>query len=254
MLQTSNEFSCRALALDLLVGMHRMPATIWSTDMSISGVTGTSALRQQLATASPQSKSSTTTQASSTTASSTGGTGSPFFSVDDGISVGLPNGMSIGVFHLAQSAGSTGQGGGTSAGSSSDASYSQMIASIEQLVAAFENSPASASASSTAAQTSSTDGTSAGGNGASATSDSGSNASMDGISVDLPNGLSVEVFHAEQGNETSADSAASFAQMANTMEQLVAALDKYPSAAAGAYASANTSSTSTATGSLNAVA
>jgi hypothetical protein len=252
MLQTSNGFSCRALAFDLL-GIVCI-ATIWSIDMSISGVTGTSALRQQLATASTQPKSSTTAQASSTTTSSTGGTGSPFFSVDDGISVGLPNGMSVGVFHLAQSAGSAGQSGGTSDGSSSDASYSQMIASIEQLVAAFENSPASAS--STAAQTSSTDGTSAGGNGASATSGSGSNASMDGISVDLPNGLSVEVFHAEQGNETSADSAASFAQMANTMEQLVAALDKYPSAAAGAYANAgaNTSSASTATGSLNAVA
>ena len=62
-----------------------------------------------------------------------------------------------------------------------------MMASIEQLVAAFENSPAAGS--STAAQTSSTDGTSAGGSSANATGGgSGSNASMDGISVDLPNG------------------------------------------------------------------
>jgi hypothetical protein len=252
LLQTSNGLSSCALAFDLLPGVHRSITTVRSIDMSISGMTGTSALWQQLATASTQSKISTTAQASSTTASSTGGTGSPFFSVDAGISVGLPNGMSVGVFHLAQGAG---QGGGTSAGSSSDASYSQMIASIEQLVAAFENSPAAAS--STAAQTSSTDGTSsAGGTGASATSGSGSDTSIDGISVDLPNGLSVEVFHADQGNETSADSAASFAQMANTMEQLVAALDKYPGAAAGAYANAgaDASSASTVTGSLNAVA
>jgi hypothetical protein len=126
-----------------------------------------------------------------------------------------------------------------------------MMASIEQLVAAFENSPAAGS--STAAQTSSTDGTSAGGSSANATGGgSGSNASMDGISVDLPNGLSVTVFHADQGNETSADSAASFDQMTSTMEQLVAALEKYPGAAAGAYA--NASSASTATASLNAVA
>ncbi len=129
-----------------------------------------------------------------------------------------------------------------------------MIASIEQLVAAFENSPAAAS--STAAQTPSTDGTSAGENSTSAASGSGSDASMDGISVDLPNGLSVTVFHADQGGETSADSAASFAQMTSTMEQLVAALDKYPVTAAGAYsnAAANASGAATATGSLNAVA
>jgi len=44
--------------------------------------------------------------------------------------------------------------------------------------------------------------------------------------------------------------------MVNTIEQLVAALDKYPGAAAGAYSNigANSSSASTATGSLNAVA
>jgi hypothetical protein len=54
------------------------------------------------------------------------------------------------------------------------------------------------------------------------------------------------------GGETSADSAASFDQMTSTMEQLVAALDKYP-AAAGAYSNVGASA-STATGSLNAVA
>jgi hypothetical protein len=129
-----------------------------------------------------------------------------------------------------------------------------MMASIEQLVAAFENSPAAAS--SPAAQTSSADGTSADGSSASAANGSGSDASMDGISVDLPNGLSVTVFHADQGDETSADSAASFAQMTSTMEQLVAALDKYPAAAAGAYSNtaANASNASAATASLNAVA
>jgi hypothetical protein len=72
----------------------------------------------------------------------------------------------------------------------------------------------------------------------------------------MPNGFSVEVFHADQGNETSADSAASSDQMVNAIEQLVAALDKYPGAAVGAYSNvgANASSASTTTGSLNAVA
>jgi hypothetical protein len=214
--------------------------------MSISSMTGAGGSWHRPAPASTQN--STTSQAASPAASSTGGTSLPSFSVDGGISVGLPNGMSVGVFHLAQGPGSAGQGGGTSAASASD--YSQMMASIEQLVAAFENSPTAAS--STAAQTSSTDGTSAGGTGANAPSGSGSDASMDGISVNLPNGLSVTVFHADQGNETSADSAASFDQMTSTMEQLVDALEKYPGAAAGAYA--NASSASTATGSVNAVA
>jgi hypothetical protein len=227
-------------------------ATIWSIDMSISGMTGTSASWQRLATTSTQSKSTTTDQAASATASSSGGTASPFVSTGDGIRVGLPNGMSVGVFHIA---GSSGQEGGTSAGSGSDGSFSQMIGMVEQLVAAFENSPAATA--STATQASTTD-TSAGGTSASATSGSRSGTSVDGISVDMPNGFSVEVFHANQGNETSADSAATSDQMVNAMEQLVAALDQYPGpgAAAGAYSNvgANASSASTTAGSLNAVA
>ena len=222
--------------------------------MSISGMTGTSALSQWFSTASTQSKSSSAAQGASTTASSSGTTNPLAFSVDEGISVGLPNGMSVGVFHLAQGAGSAGQGGGTSAGGSSDASYSQMLASIEQLVAAFENSPAAAA--STATQAATTGGTSAGGSSAGVPGGWGSDTSIDGISVDLPNGLSAEVFHANQGNETSADSAAFSDQMVNTMEQLVAALDKYPGAAAGTYSNvgANASNASATAGSLNAVA
>jgi hypothetical protein len=44
--------------------------------------------------------------------------------------------------------------------------------------------------------------------------------------------------------------------MVDTIEQLVAAFDKYPAVAAGAYSNtaANASGTATATGSLNAVA
>ena len=215
--------------------------------MSISGMTGTSASWQRLAAASSQSKSTTTDQAASATASS-GGTGSPFVTTGDGIRVGLPNGMSVGVFHIA---GSSGQQGGTSAGSGSD--FSQMVGMIEQFVAAFENSPAATAP--TATQTSATE-SSADGTGASATSDQNSDTSIDGISVDLPNGFSVEVFHADRGNESSTDSAASSDQMVNAVEQLVAALDRYPGAAAGAYSStgANASGASTTTGSLNAVA
>ena len=129
-----------------------------------------------------------------------------------------------------------------------------MIDMVEQLVAAFENSPTAAA--STATQGSTKDGTSAGGTSANATSNLSSNTSIDGVSVDMPNGFSVEVFHADQGNETSADRAASSDQMVDTIEQLVAALDKYPGAAAGAYSSvgANAASGSTTTGSLNAMA
>jgi hypothetical protein len=227
-----------------------------SISMSISGMTGTSASGQRLATASTQFKSITTAQDASATASSSGGTSSAFSfaSAVDGISVGLPNGISVGAFHIGPSAGAPEQEGGTSAGSGSDASFSQMIDMVEQLVAAFENSPAATA--STATQASTTDGTSPGGTSASATSGSGSDTSIDGISVDLPNGFSVEVFHADQGNGISADGGASSDQMVNTIEQLVAALDKYPGAAAGAYSNvgANASSASTTTGSLNAVA
>lgn len=222
--------------------------------MSISGITGTSSPSQRLATASTQPKSTTTAQVASATASSSGGTGSAFLSALDGISVSLPNGISVGAFHIGPSAGPSGQEGGTSAEGGGDASFSQMINMVEQFVAAFENSPAAAA--STATQASTTDGTSAGGTSASATSGSGSDTSIDGISVNLPNGFSVEVFHADQGNGISADGGASSNQMVNTIEQLVAALDKYPGAAAGAYSNvgANASSASTTTGSLNAVA
>jgi len=222
--------------------------------MSISGITGTSSPSQRLATASTQPKSTTTAQVASATASSSGGTGSAFLSALDGISVSLPNGISVGAFHIGPSAGPSGQEGGTSAEGGGDASFSQMVNMVEQFVAAFENSPAAAA--STATQASTTDGTSAGGTSASATSGSGSDTSIDGISVNLPNGFSVEVFHADQGNGISADGGASSDQMVNTIEQLVAALDKYPGAAAGAYSNvgANASSASTTTGSLNAVA
>jgi hypothetical protein len=222
--------------------------------MSISGITGTSSPSQRLTTASTQPKSTTTAQVASATASSSGGTGSAFLSALDGISVSLPNGISVGAFHIGPSAGPSGQEGGTSAEGGGDASFSQMVNMVEQFVAAFENSPAAAA--STATQASTTDGTSVGGTSASATSGSGSDTSIDGISVNLPNGFSVEVFHADQGNGISADGGASSDQMVNTIEQLVAALDKYPGAAAGAYSNvgANASSASTTTGSLNAVA
>jgi hypothetical protein len=128
-----------------------------------------------------------------------------------------------------------------------------MVGMIEQFVSAFENSPAATA--STATQASTAD-TSADGTSANATSDQNSATSVDGMSVNMPNGFSVEVFHAEQGNESSTDRAASSDQMVNAMEQLVAALDKYPGAAAGAYSSlgAIASGASTTTGSLNAVA
>ncbi len=216
--------------------------------MSISGMRGTNASWQRLATAATPSKSTTTDQAASATASSGGATGSPFVATGDGIRVGLPNGMSVGVFRIA---GSSGRDGGTSAGSRSD--FSQMVGMIEQFVSAFENSPAATA--STATQASTTD-ASADGTSANATSDQNSDTSVDGISVNMPNGFSVEIFHAEQGNESSTDSAASSDQMVNAMEQLVAALDKYPGAAAGAYSSvgAIASGAATTTGSLNAVA
>ncbi len=188
-----------------------------------------------------------TSQGASAAGSSTGTASSAFGSAVDGISVEMPNGFSVGVFHFSQGAG--GQAGGTSSWNGSD--LDQMLGSIEQLVASLENytaSPSSAAADVSSAATASADGTGAG----SGSSDS----SIDGINVNMPNGFSIEVFHADQGSGTSTDSDASSAQMVNAIEQLVAAFDKYPAVAAGAYSStaANASGTATATGSLNAVA
>ena len=214
--------------------------------MSISSLAGAGAQWQRAATTPTQAKTSTT-QGASAAGSSTGTASSAFGSAVDGISVEMPNGFSVGVFHFSQGAG--GQAGGTSSWNGSD--LDQMLGSIEQLVASLENytaSPSSAAADVSSAATASADGTGAG----SGSSDS----SIDGINVNMPNGFSIEVFHADQGSGTSADSDASSAQMVNAIEQLVAAFDKYPAVAAGAYSStaANALGTATATGSLNAVA
>jgi hypothetical protein len=248
LLPTSNGFSCRALAFDLL--RHRGCITsVWSIDMSISSLAGAGAQAQRAATTPSQAKTSatqtSTTQAASAAGSSTGTASSAFDSIVDGISVEMPNGLSVGVFHFSQGAG--GQAGGTS--SSNGSNFNQMLGSIEQLVASLENytgSPSSTAAHVPSAATTA-DGTSAG---------SGSpDSSIDGINVKMPNGFSIEVFHADQGNGTSTDSDASSAQMVDTIEQLVAAFEKYPAVAAGAYSStaANASGT-TASGNLNAVA
>jgi hypothetical protein len=122
-----------------------------------------------------------------------------------------------------------------------------MISSLEQMVAAFENS--SMPGSSTSGQTSTANGSSAAANAAAA---AGPGASIQGMTASMPNGISVEVFEAEQGNGTSGSDGSSDA-MASTLEQLVAALDKYP-AAAGAYAKAGANPTAAATAGVNAIA
>jgi hypothetical protein len=122
-----------------------------------------------------------------------------------------------------------------------------MIASVEQMAAAMENY--TVPGSSTAAQSSAANGSSAAADAADA---AGPGASIEGMTASMPNGISVEVFEAEQGNGLSESSDGSSDAMASTIEQLVAALDKYPAAAAGAYA--NSSSAATAAAGVNAVA
>jgi hypothetical protein len=212
--------------------------------MSINSVTGASAMAQlqRSATSSTQSKSSTAQTAS--TGSSTAST-SLGFNASAGIEVNLPNGLSVGVFSISPGANPFAQGTGASAGSGNSA-LAQMIASVEQMAAALENY--TVPASSTGAQSSAASGSSAAADAADA---AGPGSSIEGMTASMPNGISVEVFEAEQGNATSESSDGSSDAMASTIEQLVAALDKYP-AAAGAYAKTGANPTAAAT--VNAIA
>jgi hypothetical protein len=202
--------------------------------MSISSVGGVSpmAQSQRSATASTQSNTSATQGASST----------PFslgFDASAGIEVNLPNGMSVGVFSISPGANPF----AGASGASSSSALAQMISSVEQMVAAFENSvPTSSTSGGSAASDSS-----AAANAAAAASPG---SSIQGMTASMPNGISVEVFQAEQGSGTSDGGDASSNQMVSTIEQLVAALDKYPAPGASAGTAASTSSG----GSVNAVA
>lgn len=195
------------------------------------------------ATGSTQSKN-TTAQAASAGASTA--PTSLGFNASAGIEVNLPDGLSVGVFSISPGANPFAQGSGTSGGSG-NAALAQMIASVEQMVAALENYQVPAS--STSAQSSATNGSSAVANAADAAA---SGSSIEGMNASMPNGISVEVFEAEQGSGTSENTDGSSDAMASTIAQLVAALDKYPAAAAGAYAKADPSAASTA--GVNAVA
>jgi hypothetical protein len=211
--------------------------------MSITSATGASAMAQlqRSATSSTQAKNGTATSAGSSTAPTSLG-----FNASAGIEVNLPNGLSVGVFSISPGANPFAQGTGGSAGSGNSA-LAQMIASVEQMAAALENY--TVPASSTAAQSSAANGSSVAADAADA---AGPGSSIEGMTASMPNGISVEVFEAEQGNGTSESSDGSSDAMASTIEQLVAALDKYPAAAAGAYAKANPSAAATA--GVNAVA
>jgi hypothetical protein len=213
--------------------------------MSISGVSGASAmaLLQRSAASSTQSKNNTAQTASTGSSTPSPGSSTPpttlGFNASAGIEVTLPNGLSVGVFSISPGANPFAQGAGTSGGSGG--ALSQMISSLEQMVAAFENS--SVPGSSTSGQSSTASGSSAAADAANA---AGPGASIQGMTASVPNGISVEVFEAEQGNGTSGSDGSSDA-MASTLEQLVANLEKYP-AAAGAYAKAGANSSAAAPG------
>jgi trimeric autotransporter adhesin len=212
--------------------------------VSINSVTAASTFTPppRSATGPTQSKNSTTdsTAPPASAGSSTAPT-SLGFNTYGGVEVNLPNGLSVGVFAISPGADPFTQGAG------SNGALSQMISSLEQMVASFENS--SAPASSTAAQSSAANGSSAA---ADAADGAAPGSSIEGMTASMPNGISVEVFEAEQGNGTSKSSDGSSDAMASTIEQLVAALEKYPAAAAGAYA--NSSSAATPAATVNAVA
>jgi hypothetical protein len=219
--------------------------------MSISGVSGALAMAFQRSAANSTQSKNTTAQTASTassTAASPGSSTAPTtlgFNASAGIEVTLPNGLSVGVFSISPSSNPFAQGAGTSGGSGG--ALSQMISQLEQMVAAFENS--SVPGSSTSGQSSAAGGSSAIADAANA---AGPGASVQGMTANMPNGISVEVFEAEQGNGTSGSDGSSDA-MAATLEQLVANLEKYP-AAAGAYAKAGANPPPAATAGVNAVA
>jgi hypothetical protein len=220
--------------------------------MSISSVSGASAAQwQRSAAASTQSKNNTAQAAAA--GSSTAAPGSSTaptslgFNASAGIEVSLPNGISVGVFSISPGANPFAQGAGASGGSGNSA-LAQMIASVEQMAAALENY--TVPGSSTAGQSSATNGSSAAADAANA---AGPGASIQGMTASMPNGISVEVFDAEQGSGTSGSNDGSSNAMASTIEQLVADLDKYP-AAAGAYAKAGANPTAAAAAGVNAVA
>ncbi len=220
--------------------------------MSISGSVGSysgAQWRQPSIVQNQQTKGAA--QSSSATGAASGGASSDFDSVVDGIDVNLPNGISVGVFRLDGGAGTSAQGGGISAGSAGNGSTNQMVDAVEQLVAALENY--AAPQSSTASQDSSA-ATSAGGTTAGASGMSAPGASTEGIQIGMPNGFSFEVFGHGSGSSDGGSSGGSSDQMVQAAEQLVAALDKYPVAAPGAYGKASASGAATATGSVNAVA
>ena len=210
--------------------------------MSISSVSGASAMAQlqRSAAASAQAKNNAaqaTSAGSSTTPGSSTGPTMPPINASAGIEVTLPNGLSVGIFSI-----SPGANPFTSAGNGG--ALSQMVSQLEQMVAAFENSSVPGSTG----QSSAASGSSAAADAANA---AGPGASVQGMTANMPNGISVEVFEAEQGSSGGSDDSSN--AMAATIEQLVADLGQYP-AAAGAYAKAGANSTPAATAGVNAVA
>lgn len=213
-------------------------------NMSVGGTSGFSSGFQTRSSATTKSQAeSAFTPTSASTDSTSGALASGSWASDSfagGIEVNLPNGFSVGVFRISQTA-----GGAQDPTSSNDSSFAQMLQSVEQLVAAFANATGGTSNSAEPANSANLlTGTKVAPGG-----------SIDGMDVALPNGYSAEIFQIEQGGTGTASGGGSTAddQMADTMEQLVANLSQYPATAAGAY-SKTVSAASSATAGVTSVA
>jgi hypothetical protein len=120
----------------------------------------------------------------------------------DSISVSLPNGMSVGMFHI---------------GAGSSGFDAQMIKSLEDLVS---NLSAYTTTSRGTADATQPDAVSDGSKTTGSSGDLQGMQAIDMIHVDLPNGISIEVRHASSSSDTDGGLAA-MNEMAKEMEELV---------------------------------
>lgn len=209
--------------------------------MSISNVTNTVAARQWPAMPRPRTSApSPNVFADNTASASTSGSGAaPTDLLRDGgaklvaipydsITVKLPNGAPVGVFHFGANADQTIE--------------DQMVKSVEQLASAFGVSSADPTATNSKLPASDT----AGSQGTDAPPSQGTDApsgtrSIDMIHVDLPNGTSIEIRHAATADETTSERQAVADQMMKVADELAAALKAYSGTSSNSATNGNSS-------------
>jgi hypothetical protein len=150
----------------------------------------------------------------------------------DSITVKLPNGSSVGVFHFGANA--------------DQATDDQMVKSVEQLATALAVGTVSNSALPAAATVGSQGPDAPPSQGADAPPSEGTDApsdtrSIDMIHVDLPNGTSIEIRHAATADETTSERQAVADQMMKVADELAAALKAYAGTSSNSASNGNSS-------------